>query len=87
MYSCFAMTHSAPTKQAFLCGGAQVKVDPLQTFVIHAETQTQDQGVHRISISNLYKASPRKVSQPQLVQPLSLGSSRSLPMGQTAPQL
>ncbi|KAL6762256.1 WD40-repeat-containing domain protein, partial [Haematococcus lacustris] len=33
----------------------QVKVTPVKVFVIHLEVQTQDQNVHRISISSMYR--------------------------------
>ncbi|GFH18736.1 uncharacterized protein HaLaN_15587 [Haematococcus lacustris] len=34
---------------------ARVKVTPVKVFVIHLEVQTQDQNVHRISISSMYR--------------------------------
>ncbi|GFH23850.1 DUF667 domain-containing protein, partial [Haematococcus lacustris] len=42
----------------------QVKVTPVKVFVIHLEVQTQDQNVHRISISSMYRTESLQVRLP-----------------------
>ncbi|GLI66011.1 hypothetical protein VaNZ11_009714 [Volvox africanus] len=49
----------------------QLKVTPIKVFVIHIEAVTEDQNVHRVSVSNMYSpdAPKRKSSGVQLAFP------------------
>lgn len=48
---------------------SQIKVSPVKVFVIHLEVVTQDQNVHRVSISSMYKAEQLRVRDPQFEWP------------------
>ena len=40
----------------------QIKVSPVKVFVVHLELMTEDQNIHRVSISSMYTAEALRVS-------------------------
>jgi hypothetical protein len=54
-------TPDEPSHPLFSCWHMQIKATPVKVFVIHLEVVTQDQIMHRMSISNMWDKGPMKV--------------------------